>query len=121
MVKVEKTENITAPPITIHFRTILSARYPKISIVTPERRVNEAVNVPNGTVFPPKPKYAEIIRRFGEIIFETELISVTVAINNINENFGSSLDFFSMNFVRLISYKSIISRSLEVKTGIMKV
>jgi len=46
-------------------------------------------------VFSPKPKYAEIIRRFGEIMFETELINVTVAINNIRDNFGSL--FFSMN------------------------
>ena len=98
MVNVEKTENIRAPPITIHFRTILSDRYPKISIVTPERKVNEEVKMPNGTVFPPKPKYAEIIRRFGEIMFETELINVTVAINNIKDNFGRSFVFFSINY-----------------------
>lgn len=96
MVIVEKTEKTRAPLITIHFRTILSAKYPKISIVSPERKVNEEVKMPNGTVFPPKPKYAEIIRRFGEIMFETELINVTVAINNIRDNFGSL--FFFMNY-----------------------
>jgi len=98
MVKVENTEKIKAPLITIHFRTILSAKYPKISMVTPERKVNEDVKTPRGTVFPPKPKYAEIIRRFGEIMFETELINVTVAINNIRDNFGSLFVFFSMNY-----------------------
>ena len=108
IVNVEKTENNKAPPITIHFRTILSARYPKNSIVTPERKVNDAVRIPNGTVLPPKPKYSEIIDKFGGIMFEMELIRVTVAINNIKENFGSSFDFFSMNFVSLISYKRII-------------
>ena len=108
MVNIEKIENIKEPQITIHFLMILSAKYPKISIVTPERKVNDAVKIPNGNVFSPKPKYAEMMRRFGEIMFETELISVTVAINNIRDNFGRLFDFFSMNYHMLIFYKSIL-------------
>ena len=100
MVNIEKIENIKEPQITIHFLTILSAKYPKISIVSPERKVNDEVKTPNGTVFSPKPKYAEIRRRFGEIMFETELIKVTVAINKIRDNFGSLCDLiFSMKLI----------------------
>jgi hypothetical protein len=71
MVRNAKIEKSREPMRTIHFLTNLSARYPNNNIVNPEMIVNVETRAPNGVVSPPNPKYAEIVRRLGETIFET--------------------------------------------------
>jgi hypothetical protein len=56
IVNVENIEKINAPAHTIHFRTILSAKYPKINIKKPVANVKENVSTPKGVVSPPNPK-----------------------------------------------------------------
>lgn len=56
IVKSEKMENINEPKNTIHFLTILSAKYPKINIVIPVKIIKEKVSTPIGAVSPPNPK-----------------------------------------------------------------
>ncbi len=88
IVNIEKSEKVKAPMHTIPFRTILSAKYPKISIKTPVARVNENVSTPNWVVSPPKPKYNEMVIKLGDIIFETDDISVTIMIKRIKDTKG---------------------------------
>jgi len=48
-------------------------------------------------------------------MFETELINAIEEINNINDNFGSVFEFFSMNYLMLVLYKSILYHALKLK------
>jgi hypothetical protein len=92
MINAVNNENMRELKKTIHLRIILSAKYPKISIVTPVNSVNENVSIPKGAVSPPNPKYAEMINRFGLIILLTLLTSIIIITNRTIDKTGSLIE-----------------------------
>jgi len=62
-----------------------------MSIAKPEIIVKIDVNNPKGKVSPPKPKYIEIVDKFGGIKLEIEELKAIIAIKSIRDNFGRLL------------------------------
>jgi len=85
------------PKKTIHLRVILSARYPKMTIDTPDKIVNVKVKTPNSVASPLNPKYSDIAIKLGDIILEKVYTIAVVIVNRSSDKTAEFLDFSSIN------------------------
>jgi len=65
-------------------------------MATPDKIIKEKTNIPKGVIFLPKPKYFEIVSKFGEIIYWAEFIMATTVIKSNNDKIDVFLVLFSI-------------------------